>query len=217
MLRDCPTFGNKLQRRRACATQTSPRSFLRSLRDSFLAAYLLSILTLVYIPTLAHPAAFFPPSSSPVPLVSDSPWLPSLPPLALAIGGSGNASLIRRSHEGKMTLDLNKNTTFGAAFAGFAASCLYVLVSVRMTPFGFPVTSIHCTKHHPCLPIVHRFLHVFCYDRGDVNVLFWKSNRCLGIQTMQTYTYFRRFPLDRSLYKALVRWVIVFCTSLMSD
>lgn len=55
-----------------------------------------------------------------------------------------------------MALDLNKNTTFGAAFAGFAASCL-----------------------------------------------------CLGIQTMQTYTYFKRYPSDKSLYKALVAGLLI--------
>ncbi|PIL22636.1 hypothetical protein GSI_15327 [Ganoderma sinense ZZ0214-1] len=50
-----------------------------------------------------------------------------------------------------MPLNINKNTTFGAAFAGFAASCV-----------------------------------------------------CLGIQSMQTYSYFKRFPLDKPLYKLLV-------------
>ncbi|KAI1790157.1 hypothetical protein LXA43DRAFT_1062311 [Ganoderma leucocontextum] len=51
-----------------------------------------------------------------------------------------------------MPISMNKNATLGAAFAGFAASCL-----------------------------------------------------CLGIQTMQTYAYFKRYPLDKSLYKLLFR------------
>ena len=52
-----------------------PRSFLRSLGDSLLRLgriYLLSTLTLVYIPPPAVPAALFPPSSSSVPLVCHS-------------------------------------------------------------------------------------------------------------------------------------------------
>ncbi|KAM5534984.1 hypothetical protein V8D89_011357 [Ganoderma adspersum] len=50
-----------------------------------------------------------------------------------------------------MPLNINKNTTFGAAFAGFAVSCL-----------------------------------------------------CLGIQSMQTYSYLKRYPLDKTFYKLLV-------------
>ncbi len=33
----------------------------------------------------------------------------------------------------------------------------------------------------------------------------WDRNRCLGIQSMQTYSYFKRYPLDKPLYKLLVR------------
>ena len=153
-----PNFGNKLQRRRACATQTCfpaqrPLEPWRLLLGRLLGKCCQSSHSFIFPPSLFL-RPFSLPSASLVPLVCHSlAPLPSAP--RLGHQGSGNASVIHRSHVRKMALDLNKNTTFGAAFAGFAASCLYVLsVSVRMNPLRFPITSNNPTNRHPRLPIV---------------------------------------------------------------
>ena len=86
-----------------------------------------------------------------------------------------------------MPLDVDKHNTFGAAFDGFAASSLYVPTSVGP----------HCARA-PYLRFCLRF--EICSRR-----LVLRARSCLGILTMQTYSYFKRYPHDKPFYKLLVR------------
>jgi hypothetical protein len=46
------------------------------------------------------------------------------------------------------------------------------------------------------------------YGAFEIGVLV--ATFLYGIETLQTYNYFRRFPKDSSLLKATVSWVTVF-------